>query len=125
MERVTAVITEARAAGLDVRAEADRLVIRGPRIQEHLARQLLDQKPRVLAVLEAEHAEITWRITVMRPQVPARGPIPVLSARAVESAPGCCTSCGDPIIPPHRYRCEPCVRATWTVLREVRNRVEL
>jgi hypothetical protein len=125
MEGVTAVITEARAAGLDVRADADRLVIRGPRTQEHLARQLLDQKSQVLAVLEAEDAEVAWRITVMRPQVSARGPIPLLTARSVASTPGRCTSCGDPIGPPCRYRCEPCIRAAWAVLREVRNEIEL
>ncbi len=107
MERVTAVITEARAAGLDVRADADRLVIRGPRTQEHLARQLLDQKSQVLAVLEAEDAEVAWRIAAIRPQVRPRGPIPVLTARPVTHFPRCCTSCGDPIDPPRRYRCKP------------------
>jgi hypothetical protein len=124
MERVTAVITEARAAGLDVRAEADRLVIRGPRTQERLARQLLDQKPQVLAVLESEEAEVAWRIAAMRPQVTVRGPVPVLTARSLESMPGCCTSCGDSLNPPYRYRCEPCIRAAWAVLREARNEVE-
>ncbi len=124
MERLTAVLAEARAGGLEIQAEADGLVIRGPRTLDHLARQLLNQKPQVLALLEAEDAEVAWRIRAMRPQVRPRGPVPVLAARPVASFVGCCTSCGDPIAPPRRYRCEPCIRATWAVVREVRTEVD-
>ena len=42
---------QAKQAGLVVRAEHDRLIIRGPRSKESLARQLLDHKVEVLAAL--------------------------------------------------------------------------
>ena len=87
VERVAGVLAEARAVGLEVRAEADRLVVRGPRLHEAIARQLLEQKPVVLALLAEEEAELGWRVAAMRPQVPLRGPIPVLVAREV-----CCHS---------------------------------
>lgn len=44
-------LVEARRAGLEVRAEGDRLVVRGPRRLEPLARRLLEHKAEVLAVL--------------------------------------------------------------------------
>ena len=55
MDGVTA-LAEVRAAGLEVRADGDRLVVRGPRSAEVLAKRLLGCKPEVLAVLEAEDA---------------------------------------------------------------------
>lgn len=45
---------EARRAGLRVRTEGGRLIVRGPRSQEALARRLLEHKAEVLAALEAE-----------------------------------------------------------------------
>jgi hypothetical protein len=45
---------EARAAGLKVKAEGDRLRIQGPRRAEALARRLLDHKAAVLAALALE-----------------------------------------------------------------------
>ncbi len=42
---------EAQAAGLSVRAEGDRLVIRGPKEAEPVARLLLERKAMVLAAL--------------------------------------------------------------------------
>jgi len=44
-------ILEAEAAGLTVRLDGERVVIRGPRSAEPLARKLLDHKPAVVAVL--------------------------------------------------------------------------
>ncbi len=75
------VLTEARAVGLEVRAEPGRLVVRGPRSQETVAQRLLERKSEVSALLAAEDAEVAWRIDAMRPQVPRRGAIPVLVAR--------------------------------------------
>lgn len=46
-----ALLAEARAAGLEVRAEGDRLIIRGPRRAEAVARRLLDAKPVLMPVL--------------------------------------------------------------------------
>ena len=125
MDRVvSAALAEARAAGLEVRAEADRLRVRGPRSREDLARKLLERKQEVLALLAEEDAEVAWRVAAMRPQVPPREPIPVLTARATTPAPGRCDACGEPLGPGRAYRCEPCARAAWFVLHEVREGVE-
>ncbi len=124
MERVAAgALAEARAGGLEVRAEANRLVIRGPRSQQDLARRLLDRKGEVLALLAAEDAEVAWRAAAMRPQVPARGPIPVLVARDLRTGPDGCISCGNPLAGGPSVRCAPCARASWLVLHELREGV--
>ena len=52
-------LAEARAAGLEVRAESERLIVRGPSSAEALARRLLDNKPTVFVELEAEQAWAT------------------------------------------------------------------
>ena len=44
-------LAEARSAGLDVQADGDRLVIRGPRAADAVARRLMAEKPAVLAAL--------------------------------------------------------------------------
>jgi hypothetical protein len=46
-------LAEAESAGLTVRAEGDRLVVRGPRSAEALMRRLIDRKPDVLAALSS------------------------------------------------------------------------
>lgn len=123
MERVAVVLAEARAVGMEVRAEADRLVVRGPRLHEAVARQLLEQKPVVLALLIEEEAELGWRVEAMRPQVPLRGPIPVLVACEVAVSPGNCLSCGEALAPGRTVRCALCVRAAQRVLGWVREGV--
>lgn len=124
MERVAAAaLAEARSAGLAVRAEADRLVVRGPRSGAALARRLLERKGEVLALLADEDAAVAWRVAAMRPRVPGTGPIPFLVAREGAPAPGTCLSCGDPLRPDGAYRCGPCARAAWLVLHEVREGV--
>ncbi len=69
-------------------------------------------------------AEITWRLAVMRPQVPLRGPIPFLVARETAASIGRCLSCGDALAEGRSVRCAPCVRAVEAVLDEVRECVE-
>ena len=44
-------LTIAREAGLTVRADGDRLVVRGPRAAEALAREVLEHKAEVMAAL--------------------------------------------------------------------------
>lgn len=63
---VTALLDEAQARGLTVRAEADKLVIVGPRTAAATAERLLQRKPEVLAVLRpgpcaACGSAIGWR----------------------------------------------------------------
>jgi hypothetical protein len=123
VERVAGVLAEARAVGLEVRAETDRLIVRGPRLHEAMARQLLEQKPVVLALLAEEEAELGWRVAAMRPQVPQRGPIPVLVACEVSAIRGHCLSCGDPLATGRTVRCALCVRAAQVVSGRVREGV--
>jgi hypothetical protein len=123
MERVTTVLAEARAAGLEVRAEADRLVVRGSRAHEPIARRLLELKPEVLALLAAEEDQIAWRVAAMRPRAPVRGPIPLLVARDLAPAAGRCLSCGEPLEAGRPIRCALCVRAAHLVLGWVREGV--
>jgi hypothetical protein len=119
------VLNEARAMGLEIRAEPGRLVVRGPRTLEAVAHRLLERPRDVLAMLATEDAEVAWRVSAMRLQVPKRGPIPVLVARVGGlSAPGCCVSCGDALQQHQRFRCSLCARAAWVVLHEIREDVK-
>jgi hypothetical protein len=124
VERVATVLAEARAVGLEVRAETDRLVVRGPRLHEAIARDLLEQKPAVLELLAEEEIALAWRVEAMRAQVPQRGPIPVLVAREVAVIAGHCLSCGEPLASGRSVRCAHCVRAAQRVLSWVREGVE-
>ncbi len=47
-------LQEAEAAGLSVRVDGDRLVVRGPKSADAIAERLLDHKAEVLKVLSAE-----------------------------------------------------------------------
>jgi hypothetical protein len=120
MEGIAPVLAEARTVGLEVRVEADQLVVRGPRRHEAIARQLLAYKPAVIALLAAETSEVAWRVAAMQSQMPARGPIPFLVARMSEAAAGCCLSCGDSLPPGHTYRCRPCAEAARRVVYAMR-----
>jgi hypothetical protein len=57
----------------------------------------------------------------MRAQLLTTGPIRPLAARPIgQWVVGQCHSCGDPLGPADRYRCDFCVRAAWRALREAR-----
>jgi len=115
------ILREARAAGLDIKVDGDRLVVRDPRSAAHLAERLLEMKQEVIALLGPDD-EVAWRIEVMRPQVPLTGAIPCLLARPeAKTAPlGMCVSCGDPLVPDRYVRCAPCVEAIERLLNELR-----
>ena len=49
-----ALIVEAAAAGLSIRLDGDRVVIRGPKSADAVARRLLANKPAVVAVLRKQ-----------------------------------------------------------------------
>jgi hypothetical protein len=59
MERVTTLLEQAQAAGLEVRADGDRLVVHGPQSAEALARQLLAHKADLMRLLSAPPADVT------------------------------------------------------------------
>jgi len=116
-------LTEARDAGLDVRLDSGRLVIRGPQSQVKLAHQVLEQKGEIAALLTAEDEAVSWRAAAIRPQVPALGPVPFLVAREVMCVPGCCLSCGETLETSRSTRCPACSQAAWMVLRHSRDRM--
>ncbi|SRR5260221_997570 len=125
---------EALAAGLEVRAAGEKLVVRGPRRLAPLARELLAQKPVIMALLAAEDTEIVWRAEVMRSQVPppphAIGFLlarPELRDAWRELGSNHCHSCGEPLPPGHVVhivpRCALCCRAAERACNEVREAV--
>ena len=114
-----ALLAEARALGLEVRADGGRLVVRGPRSRAALAQRVLARKQDVLERLATEVADVAWRAEAMRAQVPERGPLPFLAARDVVPTPGLCRSCGDPMSEDRVARCAPCAQAAWLALHEV------
>lgn len=108
---------EARAAGFTVRAEGDRLVVRGPTSRRDLVDRLLADKAGVLAALAGEaEAEVAWRVVVMASQVPATGTIPFLVARPCQPGPVDCLSCGNPMEAGQRYVCRACAEAARRVV---------
>jgi hypothetical protein len=113
------ILREARAAGLEIKVDGDRLVVRGPKSAASLAERLLEMKPEIIPLLESEDSEVMWRVEAMRQQIRPGPIIPFLVARRdFLDAPGCCLSCGDPCGPGRRYRCGPCVRAAEIVVNE-------
>ena len=69
-------LDRARAAGLSVTAEGDRLIIRGPRRAEPIACELISRKAEVLALLAAPPAEPTPEPSVEPPSYPWREVLP-------------------------------------------------
>lgn len=122
--RVTALLREARAAGLTVHADGPRLTVRGPKTQEPLARELLAHKAAVLAALAAHDAAVAWRVAAMRPLVPPwPRPVGYLCARRdlpATVAPGLCPSCGEVKEAGQKFICQACQEAKWIVLGEAR-----
>jgi len=110
-------LEEARAAGLTVEADGDRLVVRGPRERGALVRRLLADKAAVLAGLaDEQEAEVAWRVAVMAAHIPATGTIPVLVARPNQAGPPDCLGCGDPMEAGQRFKCRACAEAARRVV---------
>jgi hypothetical protein len=64
-------LEEARAVGLKVRVEGERLVVRGPKVAEPIAKMLLAKKAEVLALLTAQQ-----QAPSQKPQVKPRPFLP-------------------------------------------------
>ncbi|MDP9472821.1 MAG: hypothetical protein M3Q71_19515 [Chloroflexota bacterium] len=75
-----------------------------------LAAVIKPHKPALLAHLREEAVAVAWRIEAMRPQIPERGPIPLLVAvSGIPPSPSACVSCGEAFTPtgssPRCHRC--------------------
>jgi hypothetical protein len=75
MDGIT-LILEAEAAGLSVQVDGDRLVIRGPRSADAIARRLLAEKPAVVAALRSQTSPPGAIPTVCRPTAMVDAPEP-------------------------------------------------
>jgi hypothetical protein len=131
------IIQDVRSLGMRLWAEeteaGPKLLFRPKGIMPlDLFRRLVEHKPAVLALLAHEEAEIAWRAAAIRPQVPAKGPIPFLTCRAfpwtLEDALAVvegrrqpvCLSCGAQLAEGRQVRCALCVAAIEMVLNVVR-----
>lgn len=108
--------------GVELAADGERLRYRPQCAVTPVLRAAMTQRrDELLALLVAEEAEVRWRVDAMRTQMPWTGAIPSLSVHPMTRIwAGGCSSCGDALGPGERYRCTPCIRAAWQVLREVR-----
>ena len=118
------VLARLRQQGVELSPRDGRLRVVGPRraLTPEVVRELSEHKGEILALLSADDPEVRWRADAMRPRVPPTGPIPPIYARRLPTPvpDGSCLSCGEALTPGNKYNCEPCVRAAWLVLREVR-----
>ena len=111
-------VADLRRRGLTLAAEGTKVRV-SPKsaLTPALRDALVAQRSEVLALLVSEDAHVTWRLEAMRAQVPTTGPIPCLSAREIQPAPGACLSCGDPVPADQHYRCRGCVEAATLALQ--------
>src|SRR5258708_5238849 len=120
---------QACAAGLTVETANEKLLIRGPRSAEPLARALIERKHEILAILAYDDSQVLWRVEVMQRQVPPHGPIFALAARPHLHARGAtsrhCRSCGEVMPADRKWHCALCVRAMELALNVVREDVPL
>ena len=118
------VLARLRQQGVELSPRDGRLRVVGPRraLTPEVVRELSEHKGEILALLAADEAEVAWRADAMRPRVPPTGPLPSMYARRLPAPmpDGCCLSCGEPLTPGNKFNCEPCLRAAWLVLRDVR-----
>jgi hypothetical protein len=80
-------LDRARAAGLSFTADGDRLIIRGPRSAETVARELLARKPEVLELLATPPPAATVAADTAGVQPDLSGCPPAVDARPAEETP--------------------------------------
>lgn len=117
-------LAELERRGVWILVDGDRIRYRPQSaVSDALRAAIAEHQHALVARLTGDGAEVRWRADAMRAQLPTTGPIPVLAARPVTDwVPRKCSSCGDPLGPTSRYRCDLCVRAALKVLREARRR---
>ncbi len=126
-------LRQARAAGLAVRADGERLTVRGPRSWAGLAEALLAQKAEIVALLTEEEApvppppaptsrysaddpEVAWRVQAMCERLKTAGVgLLFLTVREVLRRHPGCMSCGLALGLEERVRCGYCARAARIV----------
>jgi len=113
----TSLLTELRSLGMRVERIGDQLNCRSPRgvlTPEH-AKHLRALKPGILALLDAEEYEITWRVNYMLASDP-----PIFSLLNLEPIAGQCWSCEEPQPYGQDGKCTLCCLAAFQVDRIVR-----
>ena len=119
MNRAEEILNGLRRRGLSVSMEGSNIRVSPKSLLSDDDRNgLRHHKQEVLGKLQAEAAEITRRIGVMRLQLPSNGPIPFLTLGGdLPEIPGSCPSCGASLREPERYRCYLCAEAARGALR--------
>jgi hypothetical protein len=122
----TELLQRLRESGVTVTVEGGHLRVAPKAALTPTLRRAITSHAGLLAATLSPPADdnIAWRAAAMRAQLPLRGPLPFLVARADvlrQDAPGQCLSCGDALASGQRYRCVPCVRAVEQVLHERRD----
>jgi hypothetical protein len=124
LKSASRLIAAIRKLGIEIRADAMRgRILWRPKdaLPHNLYAELLDRRAEALALLCAHDPEVTWRSISLRKQIPPKGPIPPLHARAIAQITDrgkCCGSCGDPLIGAQQFVCLPCQHALWLTLMD-------
>lgn len=140
------VIAQARAAGLDLTPNGERLRVCAPSqdVLDAWRETLREHKPAILAALADEAAtfadQVAWRVAALRPYVARLGPLDPIRLPSVREGvpPLCeqdaltgdityhkhCASCGEPREVGQLYHCRACQRAHHIALLEVREGVQ-
>jgi hypothetical protein len=114
------VLSDLVARGIRATVADDRIVLRPTeQVTTEIVAVVRDHKPALLTLLMPPDG-VEWRAEAMRPQIPARGPIPVLVAvPGLPPTPGRCFSCCTPLPnePAMRLgRCTECALAAIEAL---------
>ena len=121
---VSELLAELDRLGVELATDGERLRYR-PRfaVTPCLRAAIAERRDELLMLLGADEAGVRRRADAMRAQLPPTGPIPPLTTRPTTPISArSCSSCGEPLRRRERYRCDRCVRAAWSALREVRVR---
>lgn len=136
MGGVAALLADARAAGLTVVGEDERLIVRGPRAAEWLALALLARKKEILAAITGEDVsrsrvlafrravesdpDMVRRAEAMRSRHPQEPHVlPFLTVVDVARDAEGCRSCGEPMQPLAdrlSVRCQACALAAQLIV---------
>src|SRR5262245_45196973 len=94
-------LTAGRAAGLSVRVDDDRLVVRGPRAAKHLGEALLARKPEVVLLLKGDGAQgVTPAATPDGTPTPDEPTVPAVAPEPAEDATSTTPPAdGTPVVP--------------------------
>ncbi len=134
MSTAEELLERARQAGITLYVRAGTVRVRPPSlVTRAMHAELMPHLGELLALLttpapaaggEPLTAEVTWRLAILAPAVPSRGPIILPTVRPHPGLSGTCGLCGDPLGAERRgralLRCPPCSEAARLAVYRVR-----